>query len=266
MRISVIMGVYHRDSGTDLLLRAISSILGQTFTEFEFLICDDGSCVEACNVLDALAKKDARIWLIRHGDKITLPQKLNFCLSFAKGEYIARMDDDDYSLPERFEKQAAFLKNHGDFAFVGSNVMQIREGKPVGCRVLPENPTKEDFRFVQPYIHPALMFRKAALDGVDGYSEGKRQILCEDYDLLLRLYENGYKGCNLQENLLEYTLSPVGKSSRRYRHRINEFVTRYQRFRTLGMLPRAFPYMIKPLVVGLIPIRLLEKIKVKRKK
>jgi hypothetical protein len=122
-------------------------------------------------------------------------------------------------------------------------------------------PSKEDFKFTQPFVHPTLMFRREALNVVGGYSEKKEQILCEDYDLLLRLYEKGLIGYNIQKELLEYTLPPFGKSSRRYKHRINETRTRYRRFKALGMLPRAFPYVVKPLIVGLMPKMLIEIIK-----
>lgn len=262
-QVSVIMGVYYRDSNTGLLLRAIGSILEQTFTDFELLICDDGSSKEACNVLNALAQKDARIRLIRNGNKVSLPQKLNSCLNFAKGDCIARMDDDDYSMPDRFEKQLSFLESHKEYAFAGSNVSLIREGKEVGQRILPQSPKKEDFLFVQPFIHPTLIFRKNALQAVGGYSEDRHCILCEDYDLLLRLYEKGYTGYNLQEILLQYTISPIGKSKRKYHHRINEAVTRYHRFKDLGMLPQGIPYVLKPLIVGLIRADILDRIRAK---
>ena len=86
-------------------------------------------------------------------------------------------------------------------------------------------------------------------------------MLCEDYDLLLRLYEKGFRGANLQECLFDYTLPETAKGSRRMRHRWNEVVTRFQRFRALGRLPKALPYVVKPIVVGLLPEKFLEKVK-----
>ena len=116
----------------------------------------------------------------------------------------------------------------------------------------------------QPYVHPALLFRRACLDAVGGYSEDPRCILCEDYDLLLRLYEAGFTGANLQEILFDYTIPVTAKGSRRMKHRWNEAVTRFRRFRGLGVLPRAWPYVLKPLAVGLVPERLLYALKKKR--
>ncbi len=96
---------------------------------------------------------------------------------------------------------------------------------------------------------------------MNGYSEDPRQLLCEDYDLLLRLYAAGYRGMNLQESLLDYTIPVTAKGSRKMRHRWNEAVTRYQRFRQLGLLPGVAPYVVKPLAVGLFPEKLLERMK-----
>ena len=113
----------------------------------------------------------------------------------------------------------------------------------------------------QPYLHPTLLFRREALEAVDGYSEERHCLLCEDYDLLLRLYAKGFTGRNLPERLLIYTLPPTAKGSRTMAHRWNETVTRWRRFRELGVLVRAWPYVLKPLVVGVLPEHLLRRIK-----
>ena len=105
------------------------------------------------------------------------------------------------------------------------------------------------------------MFRSEALTAVNGYSEDKRCILCEDYDLLLRLYAKGFRGMNLQEALLDYTVPVTAKGGRKMRHRWNEAVTRWRRFRELGVLPGALPYVVKPLAVGLVPEPLLSRMK-----
>ena len=84
---------------------------------------------------------------------------------------------------------------------------------------------------------------------------------CEDYDLLLRLYEAGYRGENMQEPLFTYTLPTIGSKKRAMALRRNEVKTRYTRFRSLGLLPGALPYVVKPAIVGLVPNRLLEQLK-----
>lgn len=259
--ISVLMGVYYQQADIYLLKRSVTSILNQTEKDFELLICDDGSTPEACAYLESLASNDRRIQLIRSGDRFHLAKKLNACIKKSRGKYLARMDDDDFSFPDRFSKQIATLSNDDEIAFVGSNVALYRNGYLAGTRIFPEKPTVQDFLFVQPYIHPTLIFRREVLLSVNGYNETPSCVLCEDYDLLLRLYAKGYQGKNLQEDLLIYTLPNTVKGSRKMSHRWNETVTRYHRFKELGVLPKAFPYVVKPLVVGLVPEGVLKRIK-----
>lgn len=261
--VSVAMGVLYKQESLSRLQRSVKSVLDQTFRDFEFLICDDGSSAAANHFLDECCQQDSRIRLLRPGDKFDLASKLNVCLWEARGTYIARMDDDDYSIPERFQRQVELLNKRKNISFVGSNVSLMRNGELCGERLLPEHPHIKDFYMTQPYIHPTLMFRKEALDAVGGYSEDKRQVLCEDYDLLLRLYAAGYQGMNLQDKLLEYTLPDDAKGNRKMRHRWNEAVTRWERFQELGKIPRALPYVVKPLVVGLLPERVLMYLKMK---
>ena len=261
--LSVIIGVYCQKHDVSMLMRSIDSILRQSVSDFEFLICDDGSSNEVVEYLDRAADKDDRIVLVRKGNLFTLPQKLNACLAAAKGKYIARMDDDDFSHHDRFLRQIEFLEKHPDISFCGCNVNLIRNGEYIGQRRLPEYPNVEDFYFVQPYIHPSLIFRREALEAVAGYSEDKYSILCEDYDILLRLYAGGYKGANIQQQLFDYTVSSTAKGSRKMKHRINEAVTRYRRFKQLGKLPKAFIYVIKPIAVGIIPESVLYRLKQK---
>lgn len=259
--ISVLMGVYYRRESLDLLRRSIQSILEQSFSNFEFLICDDGSSEAARTYIRAAAEKDSRIRIIERHDMFTLSAKLNICLQAARGPFIARMDDDDCAHLDRFEKQLTFMQDRPELSFVGSNVELWNNGQRVGIRKLPEHPEVQNFLFTQPYVHPAMMFRRTVLLDAGGYSEDKYCILCEDYDLLLRLYEKGCHGANLQECLLDYTIPDTAKGSRKMKHRWNETVTRYRRFRDLHLLPGALPYVVKPIAVGVLPDFMLPKIK-----
>lgn len=251
--VSIIMGIYNQRADTGHVRRSIESILNQSMCGWELLLCDDGSTPETCELLDQFALLDSRILLMRKGGCFTLPSKLNFCLEKARGCWVARMDDDDYSYPRRLERQLVYIKQHPEIAFTGCNVALCRDGQRVGERCFPEFPQIRDFYFTQPFIHPTLLFRRQALEAVGGYSEDKYCILCEDYDLLLRLYEKGFCGANLQEILFDYTIPATAKGNRKYSHRINEAVTRYRRYRNLKVLNTAWPYVLKPLAVGLLP-------------
>lgn len=252
-QISVLMGVYYRRSDPSELERSVTSILNQSFSDFEFLICDDGSSPQAVSYLNQAAQQDSRIRLVREGRLISLSSKLNACLKLANGQWVARMDDDDRSHPQRFERQLAYLNSHPQVSFAGCSVDLYRRGQLVGTRRFPEFPSVRDFYFAQPYIHPTLIFRKTDLLSVNGYSERPSCLLCEDYDLLLRLYAAGYQGANMPDVLFDYTIPPTAKGSRKMSHRWNEAVTRYHRFKELKVLPQAWPYVLKPVAVGLVP-------------
>ena len=259
--ISVLMGVYYQRDNLDFLRRSMRSIMRQNYVNYEFLICDDGSSRMAQSCIREFAAEDSRIRIIERRNSFTLSAKLNACLWEAKGSFIARMDDDDCSHADRFEKQLSYLKENPDIDICGSNVELWENGCRIGVRTMPERPDVKDFLFTQPYIHPSIMFRRPALLAVGGYSEDKRCILCEDYDLLLRLYEKGCYGVNLQECLLDYTVSSAAKGGRRMPARWNETVTRYRRFRSLKLLPFAWPYVMKPIAVGLLPEKILQRMK-----
>ena len=116
--ISVVMPVYNTE--VLLLKEAVDSILNQTFHEFEFIIIDDGSNDETKSFLTSLT--DPRIKLIRNATNIGITKSLNMGFRLASGKYIARMDGDDISLPNRFERQYAFMEANPDTIVCGSSI------------------------------------------------------------------------------------------------------------------------------------------------
>lgn len=262
--ISVIMGVRYLRSDTALLHRAVSSILSQTYQNFELIICDNGSNEKARSLLAEFAINDHRVILLDGSDTSSFSEQLNRCFFAASGSYIARMDDDDYSFPERFQVQLDFLKSHDEYAFVGCQCLLECDGESSGMTSYPTEPQVRDFLFSQPFIHPSLMFRREALERIGGYSELPRCNRCEDYDLLLRLYENKLSGFNIQTPYFQYTLPPKGITTRTLKDRINESKTRFVRFRALKLMPAALPYAVKPIATAMIPARLLAAIKMHR--
>ena len=259
--VSVAMGVCYRRQRTQLLQRAVDSILHQAYANLEFLICENGSTEEAKALLARYAQEGRRVRLIDGSGANLLAEKLNRCIQEAKGQWIARQDDDDWSRPDRLEKQLDFLRREPQYGFVGAWVELEQDGEIVGVRSFPQTPEVRDFRFVQPFIHPTIVFRKECLETVGGYSESKHCHGCEDYDLLLRLYQAGFRGANLSDPCFTYHLPPGRRSNRNASMRLNEVIVRWERFRSLGMLPGALPYVIKPVLVGLIPPVLLSRVK-----
>ena len=125
-RVSVIMGVYNIND-KEVLQKAIMSILGQTFSDFEFIICDDGSTNNVLEMVKDIAGNDKRIKIIQNEENKGLAYTLNKCLEVATGEYIARMDADDISEKDRFEQQIKILDEKPEVGLVSSNIYFFNE-------------------------------------------------------------------------------------------------------------------------------------------
>ncbi|SNV05609.1 Spore coat polysaccharide biosynthesis protein spsA [Megamonas hypermegale] len=256
-KISIIMGIYKMINKKAIVKLAIDSILNQTYRDFEFIICDDGSNDGTYEMVQGLIRNDKRVILIKNNENKGLAYSLNHCLSIAKGKYIARMDADDISTPNRLEKQIKFLDEHLEYAIVGCNLLLINDKGIWGKRILAEKPTKKSFLFTSPFCHPAIVMRKDVLDKVNNYKVEKITRRAEDYDLFMRIYVNGYKGYNLQEFLYQFREDNDAYKRRAYKYRIDDVQVRYRGFKALGLMPSGFLYVIKPLIVGLIPQKIL---------
>lgn len=261
--ISVLMGIYNENNRKHVAY-AIDSILNQTFRDFEFIICDDGSEMGFYQWLKKYCRKDSRILLLRNEQNRGLAATLNYCLRHAGGSYIARMDADDISEKERFARQIAFLESHPEYAMVGCSVRMIGRKGVWGIRQMEEMPEKESFLNTSPFVHPAVMIRRDVMKALGSYSEKKWALRAEDYELFMRFYASGYKGYNIQEILLNYREEKDSYKKRKYRYRIHECIVRYRGFRTLGLLKGNYRYVVKPLMVGLIPSVMMERIRRQR--
>ena len=262
--VSVIMGVYNCKR-PDLLDKSIKSIINQTYTDWEFIICNDGSTDgKTLDLIRQYKKEDSRIKILSYDNNRGLCYALNACLKKARGQYIARQDDDDASNQERLQKLVAFADSHPEYAVIGSTALVTDDGGVWGKYPLEERPTKESFLWNSPFAHPTVLMRKEALDSVGGYRVAKETRRCEDYDLFMRMYAIGYKGYNIQENLYEYRIINGDKKYRPMSVRIEEAIVRFKGYKQMGMLWRGIPYILKPIVVGMIPQRLFKRIKKKQ--
>lgn len=202
--ISVIMSVYKEP--LDWIKQSVDSILNQTFRDFEFIIIDDNPEDEKLyQFLLGVADSDCRIRLLKNEENIGLTKSLNIGLSKAEGKYIARMDADDISLPERFQIQYDYMESHIEIGVSGCNVKTFGLCEERWC--YPEN--HEDFQlyYESPFAHPTVIIRKyVLLDNNIGYDENYRY--AQDYDLWERLYYVT-KFSNIQTVLLKYRLSKV---------------------------------------------------------
>jgi len=128
--VSVIIPVYNVEQ---FVLEAIQSIQNQTYKNLEIIVIDDGSVDDTYKIVEKLAKDDNRIKLYRNEKNLKIVKTLNRALTIAKGEYIARMDGDDISAPDRIEKKVKFLELNNDYDLVGCSMVAIDiEGNKIG--------------------------------------------------------------------------------------------------------------------------------------
>ena len=252
--VSVIMGVYNCDSG-DMLSKSIISILNQTFQDFEFIICDDASTDKTYEILQRFSE-EPRIIIIKNERNMRLASTLNKCLAKSKGKYIVRQDADDYSDKDRLRLQIGFMQRNPSYDLVGSNLRYFNDKGIWGQYRLPQFPEKRDFLFTVPFIHATVIFKAESIKQLGGYREGKVTRRCEDYDLFMRMYSEGMRGANMQEFLYFVREDEAAQKRRKYRYRFDEARIRLKGYRKLRLLPIGVLYALKPLVVGLIPIKL----------
>lgn len=251
-KISVIMGVYNCKN-TDLLLKSVNSIIEQTFTDWEFFICNDGSTDDTLTTLKNIEAMDERIKILTYNENHGLAYALNVCIENANGEFIARQDDDDISLPERFAKQIDFLNKHKEYDIVGSCADVYDDSGIWGAYTVEEKPDKKAFLWNSPFAHPTVMFRTKALKDSGGYRVAKETRRCEDYDLFMQMYSLGYIGYNIQEKIYLYRIENNNKKYRPMKYRVDEAVVRWKGYKKLKLFPLGFLYVMKPIIIGLIP-------------
>lgn len=195
--ISVAMPVYN---GGIYLSKAIDSILSQSFSNFELIIINDGSTDDSLVVLQGYEKRDRRIRLISRENR-NLVSTLNEIVDLARGKWIARMDQDDISLPNRFERQLAWLEQTGaDICGSWAKLFGTRD-----TRILKHAQTdaaiKVEMLFGTPFAHPTVMMKT---EYVKQLRYDKAWEKCEDYDLWERAACAGWKMGNVPEVLLLY--------------------------------------------------------------
>lgn len=199
--VTVLMSVYN---GEKFLEEAIESILNQTFSDFEFLIINDGSTDNSVKIIESF--EDSRIRLINNEKNLKLIASLNKGVSLAKGKYIARMDCDDISMPDRLEKEVKFLESNQEYGLVGTWYTVIDgEGIEKYNRSYPSNNEliKLFLSLNCPLAHGSIM-GKTELFKQNAYGS-KEHYAVEDYELWVRMAKTT-KIHNIPEYLFKYRI------------------------------------------------------------
>lgn len=255
-KISILMGIYNC---APTLRDAIDSIIAQTYDNWEFIICDDGSRDESHAIaLEYAAKDPKRFRIIQNERNMGLNHTLNKCLQLADGDYVARMDGDDLSTPDRFEKEAAFLNGHPEYAIVSCPMTFFDENGIWGYGHAIEIPQIRDFVFHAPFhCHAPCMIRREAFVEVGGYTEHPWLLRYEDCDLWYKLYSRGYRGYNLQEHLYLMRDDQAAYNRRTLASRMRAVYVQWRGFRMVKMPLRYYPYLVisflKSLALALMP-------------
>lgn len=248
--ISVIMGAYNC---AHTLPEAIAAIQHQTVSDWEFIICDDGSSDETWQVASEFQRNDERIVLLRNEKNLGLNATLNKCLAAASGYYIARMDGDDICAPDRFEKELALYAKHPEAGVISCSMSFFDDEGIFGKMIYDAAPQPKDLLHGSQFCHAGALMRRDVLEALGGYSESKNTLRVEDYDLWVRMYAAGYRGFNTQEILYSMRDDRNAISRRTFQSRINESKVILRAGKTFGCGYRAYIQAAVPIVKGFCP-------------
>ena len=231
-KVSIIMGVYNCSA---TLSEAIDSLLAQTFIDWELIMCDDGSTDATVAVAQSYVDRCDNIMLLQNTTNIGLPATLNRCISYCDTEYIARMDGDDISVPERLEKEVMFLEANPEYALVSCEMIHFDESGEWGISRYIERPQKKDFLKKSPFCHAGCIMRRTALAHVGNYTVSEELRRGQDYWLWHKFYCAGYKGYNIQEPLYKMRDGQEAFKRRTFRSSLYSMKTQWRIFSNLEL-------------------------------
>ncbi len=231
-KVSVIMATYNC---ADTVEKSIDSILAQTYWNWVMIICDDGSTDNTLEILRRYEKQYPDKFIIINNYKNSkLPYSLNHCLRYVETELVARMDGDDWSTPDRLEKQVTFLKAHPEYDLVGTGVSVFDGEKKIASIVKTPCPTRETMIQQNAFSHATIMTYKRIYDELGGYSLDPTVQRVEDVDLWCRFLAKGFKGYNLPDELYVILENVNAAKRRTFQARLNSARTRYRGYKLMG--------------------------------
>lgn len=216
--ISVLMAVYN---GEKYLEQSVQSILGQSFTDFEFLIINDGSTDNTVSMIESYG--DPRIRLHTNEKNLGQINSLNVGLKLAEGKYVARMDADDYAMPERLEKQLEFIQKEQEYSVVGTDCLVIKEtGEKHSVSKGQSN--WEDIVLTllgkSPLNHVSVLMNREDVLSIDGYRPEYR--ISADFDLWSRMVRHGYRITTIHKALSAYRIAENSLSNANEQEKLKE--------------------------------------------
>lgn len=217
--VSVIIPVYNCEKYVE---SAVRSIMNQTYKNLEIIITDDCSTDGTYYILQKLAEEDSRIKLYKNTNNLKIVATLNNMIALVKGKYIARMDSDDISLPNRIEKQVEFLEKHSDYGICGCEAFHISEkGRFIGISFIPNKNRDIQIysKYENPFYHPTVLIKTELMKDL---KYEKKYEDAEDYYLWKQLLLKT-KGFNLREKLFYYRIVDTSISRKNKNHQLSVF-------------------------------------------
>lgn len=249
--VSVVMPAYNANG---YIRAAVDSILAQTYKNIEFIIVNDASTDETPQVLKAYAKQYPQIKVLNNKIRLGGPKSAARAMKHAKGEYIARMDADDITLPQRLEKQVEYLERNKETVALGGQCYLIdKTEKIIGIKHFPtdfEQIKKYIFKFC-PAQQPALMIAHKRLPkNFDFYGHGMAPV--EDVELFFKLFQHG-KVENLPDYVLKYRIHGENNSLRNFKKSfVLTLVSRIRGLLKYGFRPTAGGVVISIMQTGVV--------------
>ncbi|HEX2965941.1 MAG TPA: glycosyltransferase family A protein [Syntrophorhabdaceae bacterium] len=236
--------------------RAIQSLTKQTFTDWECIICDDASSDNTWTAIQDLTKGFNNFKVIKNETNLGPASSRNRCVEIAKGEFLAIQDADDWSSPERLERQVEYLDRHLEVNAVGSYAALLGNDETQwGVMKPPLLPRKEDWVRGPQIIHASVLFRTVDFVALGGYTGGMR--FAEDYDLWVRFVTNGKKISTIPEVLYSIRSDVNDYTRKGLSQRWSEMAVVLRAFRSLHCSVWQLVYLGKPFIAGILPARLL---------
>ena len=253
--ISVLMSVYNAE---DDLHASIESILNQTYSNFEFIIVNDGSTDRTKEKLESYAKQDDRIKLI-HQDNTGLTKALNNGIQIAKGQYIARQDADDISYPERLERQLALIRQDQQISLVGGNSLDQYPSGYQSTWGFSDSETLQKTAFLKtPFPHSTAFMRTETLKKLGGYNESYKT--SQDMELWMRFAKHGKLVMTQEPILTRHIVEGSISKKRRWRQFYDASRARWQHNHGFNRI-HALYYGVRSLIINLLPSSIIKVLK-----
>ena len=250
-RVTVLMAIYNC---APTLVDALDSLMAQTFQEFKVVLCDDCSIDDTYKIAkEYVSRYPDKFVLLRNETNKKLPYTLNRCLEYADTEYVARMDGDDLSKPERFKREIDFLDSNPQYALVSCPMEFFNEAGVFMTGKAEEIPTKRTFIYDTPFAHAPVMIRTKIMREVGGYTVASWTQRGQDVHLWAKIMSQGYFGYNIQEVLYMMRDDLAAYKRRTIKHAVLSLKRGYEIYKLVKIPKRYYYRLLRPLIVTAAP-------------